>query len=144
MKISLWCVWAAAVAVLFSSCASTPQSRINRNPEAFAGLNADDQALVREGRLRIGMSPEAVALAIGRPHHIDQLVEAGKQPREIWLYTGTRPVYINTWAPPPPCGIYGRHYYGSWPQIAHIPYLRARLDFQGGALVRWEAPAGRP
>jgi len=132
----------AAVAALLSSCASTPESRIRQNPDVFAALDAADQELVRRGELRMGMSPEAVVLAVGRPSRVDQVVEVGTPPREIWLYAGTRPVYINTWAPPPMYGRCGRfHQPAAWPQVAYIPYLRARLDFQGRSLVRWEVPA---
>src|SRR6478752_3891563 len=81
----------AALAV--SSCApSTPEARIQKNPEKFAALGKKDQELVRQGRLAPGMSPDAVILAWGVP---DQRFVGSKsaKPTERWDYAGSQPVY---------------------------------------------------
>lgn len=55
-----------AVVLALAGCAS-PRARIEKNPEVFAALPADVQAAVREGRIDIGFSKDAVYLALGRP-----------------------------------------------------------------------------
>ena len=64
---------------------STPQARINRNPEVFAGLPAADQQLIREGKVVIGFTPEMVRLALGDPDRkLTRTDSAGTS--EVWRY----------------------------------------------------------
>ena len=82
----------SATALLLSSCASSsPQARIERNPQLYTQLSAKDRELVTQGVIREGMTRDAVFLAWGAP---DQTTVGRKSGREIeqWTYLGQRPV----------------------------------------------------
>lgn len=69
---------------LLTACAS-PQSRIDRNPDTFQSLSAEQQALVKQGKIAIGFSEAAVKLALGEPQRVIQRTdEKGKS--TIWRY----------------------------------------------------------
>ena len=87
MKIrTILSIAAAVCAVWLSGCATTPENRIQADPEAFAKLPADQQALVKKGQVGIGFSMDAVRLALGDPTHKTIRSDAtGKS--EVWHYT---------------------------------------------------------
>lgn len=105
---------AAALAVLIAGCA-TPESRIRESPQAFARLDAGQQALVRTGQIARGFDRDAVRLALGEPDRIVVETKASGQ-REIWHYLdyGSGPgsvvfdgfysLYANEGGPFPPTG----------------------------------------
>lgn len=143
MKILLFPLAVISLALL-ASCASTPDSRIARAPEVFQSLSPEDQALVREGRLRPGMTEDAVLLAMGRPSTILESVDKNTPTGRVWLYTGTRPVFVD---PGPFVPMHGPYRYRRWddptPVVAYTRFISARLDFIDGKLVRWQAPLRR-
>lgn len=97
----------ATSALIFSGC-STPETRISEHPEIFQTLSSRDQALVSQGKIREGMSQNAVWLAWGNP---DQKATGTVRGRyvETWIYNEY--VYAN--APYPyPYGPFG--YGGYW------------------------------
>ena len=78
---------------------STPDSRIAANPAAFAALNPQQQALVKAGQPGIGMSMDAVKLALGDPDRVTLRTDASgetqtwhyvtyESPDGMYLYTG--------------------------------------------------------
>ncbi len=73
-----------ALALLLSACA-TPQSRIERNPDSFQALTAEQQALVKAGKIAIGFSEAAVKLALGEPQRITKRT-TGKGDKLVWRY----------------------------------------------------------
>jgi hypothetical protein len=77
---------AAIVALLggLLSC-STPQRRAQQRAAAFNALSTEDQQQVLHGRIRPGLSQEAVYIAWGEP---DWIIEGGKggQTLEKWIY----------------------------------------------------------
>lgn len=77
---------AAAAAALFLSACSTPQSRIEANPGIVARLSAEDRALASAGRVREGMTRDAVFIAWGRPDRVYKGTRNGKS-LEAWIYT---------------------------------------------------------
>jgi hypothetical protein len=79
---------AVLLAALLSGC-STVESRIKSNPPLYASLSPADQALVRQGQIRVGMSKAAVFLAWGNPDRIRSGVRDA-HPFEAWIYTTTR------------------------------------------------------
>ena len=74
----------AASALALTSC-STTESRISDHPEIFNTLSPSDQALVQAGRIRPGMSQNAVWLAWGAA---DEKIAGAMRGRttETWVY----------------------------------------------------------
>ncbi|MEY2496582.1 MAG: hypothetical protein QOD12_138 [Verrucomicrobiota bacterium] len=103
----------AASAVILTSC-STTETRISDHPEIFQTLSPRDQELVKQGKIREGMSQDAVWIAWGSP---DQKATGTARGRavETWIYNDY--VYANAPYPYP----YGPFGYGGY--------------FGGGAVV---------
>lgn len=76
---------------VFSSCSSPLESRISRQPEVFARLDASTQAKVRQGHVEEGFSQEAVLLAWGKPSKVEVLSQSGPQ-IERWHYSRMKTV----------------------------------------------------
>ena len=87
----------AACALLLSGC-STVRSRIEENQAGFARLSQSDQALVTQGKIRGGMSQDAVFFAWGRPQQ-KAVGEIHGVPTETWVYliATTVPSYGYGW-----------------------------------------------
>lgn len=85
MKTSFFFLLAVAVTALVSGCA-TPDARIKRSPEIFARLPAEQQQLVKEGRVGIGFEADAVMLALGAPDRKWTRTDSTGV-SEIWSYT---------------------------------------------------------
>ncbi|MEO8614118.1 MAG: hypothetical protein ABI600_03175 [Luteolibacter sp.] len=135
---------ATAAALVLGACApSTPQARIERNPQKFASLSRRDQSLIQQGQIAHGMSLDAVALAWGPPSQRFQGFKE-QQSTERWDYAGSRPVYST--------GFYGSYGYGGYgpygrysplgyaggPEIAYIPYRLASVWFVDNRVDSWE------
>jgi hypothetical protein len=78
-------VFAGLALGLLAAC-STPDARIRRNQALFDSLPATEQALIREGKVGVGFTPEMVRLAVGDPDQRWVRTEAGGR-SEIWSYT---------------------------------------------------------
>jgi len=140
-----------AVASLFHfSCApSTPQTRIEQNPAAFAKLGKKHQELVSQGQITDGMNQEAVILAWGSP---DQRFQGSQNSKatERWDYVGSRPVYTNQfyggygYGSDGRCGRYGRRgysdfgYLGFGPEVTYVPYRVGSVWFRNNRVDSWE------
>jgi len=74
-----------SASALFLSGCSTTETRISEHPEIFRTLSAQDQALVSQGKIREGMSQNAVWLAWGAP---DQKAVGRARGRDVetWIY----------------------------------------------------------
>jgi hypothetical protein len=136
-------LFAAAGLILALGC-STPSSRIRENPQAFAALSPHDQALVQAGQVSIGMTMEAVKLAMGDPDRITTRTDGGGE-SQVWHYV----VYYDN-------GIYlysgyyhrgwrgGRGWGGGWGGPNYPYYLdypnrvahdRFRVEFRNGVVA---------
>ncbi len=74
--------------VLVTGCAtSNIESRKKERLSAFNTLPPEQQQLVNAGQIRIGMTEDAVYIAIGRP---DQIVQSqtGAGLQTTWIYMG--------------------------------------------------------
>jgi hypothetical protein len=93
----------AVSALVLASC-STTESRISGHPEIYQSLSPRDQALVSQGQIRDGMSPNAVFLAWGSP---DRKIVGNMRgrPTETWIY-----VHYTTYSYPYPYPYYGPGY----------------------------------
>jgi hypothetical protein len=100
----------SASAIVLTSC-STPETRISDHPEIFQTLSPRDQELVKAGKIREGMSQDAVWLAWGIPDQKATGVAHGKSV-ETWIYNEY--YYANSPYPYPygPFG-YGGYYGGN-------------------------------
>lgn len=134
------------VVVICSCVPSTPQARIEKNPEKFAALPASQQSQVQRGEIARGMSPDAVELAWGPPSRRLEGSQHGK-PMDRWDYTDTRPIYVNTFYGGygyGPYGAYGPYNnfgysgFGLGPEVAYIPYQVASVRFTDGRVDSWE------
>jgi len=79
-----------------AGCAS-PEARIKKNPELFAKLTPEQQALVKEGKVAVGFDEDMVKLAVGEPDRKWVRTDAGGT-SEVWSYTtwestGGAPLY---------------------------------------------------
>lgn len=72
------------IALLFFGC-STVETRINEHPDVYHSLSANQQQLVANGQIQVGMRPEAVYIAWGSP---DQRVQGAMRGAmtETWIY----------------------------------------------------------
>ena len=95
-----------ASAFVFSGC-STTETRISDHPEIFQTLSPRDQELVKAGKIREGMSQDAVWIAWGTPDQKATGVARGKAV-ETWIYNDY--YYANSPYPYP----YGPFGYGGY------------------------------
>ncbi|HCN27554.1 MAG TPA: hypothetical protein DIT64_01955 [Verrucomicrobiales bacterium] len=135
-------------ALIFTQCASPVQKRIQRNPEIYARLSETDKLLVQQGRLREGMTREAVFLSWGRPDQVASGSQRGAQ-TERWTYLGAQPVYTDTWNMGWGWGGrgWGRGwgYGGMWDpfwggygsMVTYVPYKAASVSFRGGRVTEF-------
>jgi hypothetical protein len=92
----------SASALILPGC-STTETRISDHPEIFQTLSPRDQELVKVGKIREGMSQNAVWVAWGTPDQKATGVANGR-PVETWIYNE----YTCANAPYPyPFGPYG-------------------------------------
>jgi hypothetical protein len=75
----------AGLAVLFLAGCATIETRISEHPEIYNQLSPRDQALVRQGQIREGMTMEAVWVAWGSPEQKGFGRWHGRS-TETWIY----------------------------------------------------------
>lgn len=128
----------ALLALLLAACASTPTSRIEKDPAGFARLTPEQQEKVRAGQVAIGFDASATRLALGEPDRILQKITAAGD-SETWLY-----VDVYTY-PSGPC--YGAFFRYGLPSYCFAGYYgppaqetkeRMRVGFEAGKVVSIE------
>lgn len=131
-------IFLLAGSAILASCASTPESRIEKNPAAYAALSSSQKDLVVQGKIVEGMPKNGVYLAWGSPSAIYEGGSGGKSV-ERWRYNGYQPVYSNTI-----CVGYGPGYgypgrYAPYaPTVNYIPYTRAEVQFSNDRVSKWQ------
>ena len=130
----------ALLAILFASCSSsTPQGRIESDPARYGQLSSQDKRMVEQGKIRVGMTQDAVYLAWGKPHAVSKGGSSGGS-TERWTYTGQTPVWSNQFNVGYGGGFghcYGPYYdYG--PTITYVPYTAGTVHFRNGRVSKWE------
>ncbi len=125
--------------VLLAGCA-TPETRIAKNPEAFARLTPEQQQLIKEGKVGIGFDQTMVRLAIGDPDRVRIRTDHNGQ-SEIWSYVtyeGDDGLLLYR-------GYYHRYFYGYgpvYPYYLAYPGRRVhehfRVVFRDGKVVAVE------
>jgi hypothetical protein len=116
--------------LLFTGCAttSTIQSREQERAAAYAAFPQNIKALVNEGRIAAGMTPDAVYIAWGPP---GQVLESGNQYGEFtsWIYQGAFLEETRYWI--------GRRF--PHPTYDYEPrtYISAEIVFANGVVQSW-------
>lgn len=131
----------AACSVL-AGCVAPIESRIRKNPDAFAQLSAKDQEAVRAGKIREGMDKSAVVIAWGEPERVSEGRKNGRK-YERWHYVQLDAVITQPYGAP--YGYYGpRHYddslYTARPVVNYIPREAAFVEFIDGRVTGWALP----
>jgi len=130
------------VGMLCSSCSSTPQTRIERNPELFRSLSPTHQDMVSKGQIDLGMSKPAVYLAMGNPDNKTSGVQHGKS-FERWYYNVMIPVYRHDLSPYYGYGYGRRGYHGGYyglgysPSVHYVTKRGASVEFRNDAVIGW-------
>lgn len=114
---------ALAALTLLAAC-STPAARIKRNQALFDSLPPAEQALIREGKVGVGFTPDMVLLAVGDPDQRWTRTDAQGR-SEIWSYT----TYDGVGGGPLYRGYYHRYHDG-------YPFFNDNLYYQGSARPR--------
>ncbi len=133
-----------AAALGFASCQSpTPATRIQENPALYEALPAKDKALVMQGQIREGMSPQAVYLAWGQPDSQPFVGQDKGKRLTRWVYSTLEPVFIDRpycgWHH---CGPYGGYWCGGGIDTAYVRRPSAYVLFENDKVVSWEAQQG--
>ncbi|MCX6866498.1 MAG: hypothetical protein NTV46_09825 [Verrucomicrobia bacterium] len=137
-----------SLGLMLASCVpSTPQTRIQQEPRKFANLSARHKALVQQGQITRGMTPDAVYLAWNAPSRSFQGSKDGNM-TERWDYASSYPVQVTNFY-----GSYGYGYggyghhghhrysgvgFGIGPEIAYVPYRIASVWFVNNRVDAWE------
>jgi hypothetical protein len=152
MKYTNFCLLGAAATFWLAAC-TTPQSRIDAQPQVFASLTPAQQALVKSGQVGLGFSMDAVKLALGDPDHVTLRTDASGQV-QIWHYV----TYESSGGVILYAGYYHRRGFawGGWGGEEGYPYYldypdrhvhdRFQIVFRAGKVVSIEqdAPLGAP
>jgi hypothetical protein len=112
----------AVLAILGSAC-SSPSKRIEDNPELFARLPPEQQALIREGRVGLGFNEDAVKLALGDPDRVSQRTDE-QGISTVWRYVE----YETDAGAPLYTGYYHRYYAPLYAPFTAYPYY---ADYPG-------------
>ena len=116
----------ALLAFLLVGCAtSTVATRKQERAAAYAALPAEAQTLVDEGRIKVGMSPDAVYIAWGAPSEVLES-ESAQGHVTIWVYHGQ---WVEEY----------RYWIGRRLETDFYPrgYVRAEIVFQNGVVASW-------
>jgi len=130
--------------LLLVGCAtSTIETRKQERHGAYSELPAEQKAAVDTGKIKVGMSMDAVYIAWGKPADI-LTSESSKGTLVTWLYRGTYLQEYRYWTHQG--YYYGRGYYSA-PYLAHDyypqSYVSAEVIFEGGAVKEWRNLSSR-
>ena len=126
------------IAAFFTGCAtSTVEKRKQERYGAYSALAPEQRELVDQGRVKVGMSPDAVYIALGKPAEIlQQETQAGATTH--WLYHGSSLREYRYWTYR---GVRVGNRYYSEPYMAQDyylqPYVRSEIIFQDGVVREW-------
>lgn len=116
----------AVLGCLLAACAtSTVLTRKQERAAAYAALSAEDKALVDDGKIRVGMVPDAVYIAWGPPAEVLESQNAEGH-MTVWVYHGQ---WVEEY----------RYWIGRRLESDYYPrsYVRAEIVFQNGVVSSW-------
>jgi hypothetical protein len=144
---------AVSGAAWLAGCNATPDARIRDNPEVFAQLTPQEQAMVKAGQVGLGFSADAVKLALGTPDRVTLRTD-DKGQLQIWHYVET--VYYDgafLYGGPYWGGWGGRHWggwgggwgrgWGPYPVGPVSTYDHFRVEFRNGKVVAFNQEVGQ-
>lgn len=114
--------------VLLAGCAtSSIESRRRERATGYAALSPEFKALVDQGQIRRGMTPDAVYIAWGKPAQILQQ-EDQRGHVTFWLYHGGWMEENRYWTR-----------YSRYPVTDYEPrtYVSAEITFMDGVVASW-------
>jgi hypothetical protein len=116
----------ALFCLALTGCATaTVETRKKEQASVYASLPPEQKALVDQGKIQVGMAPEAVSLAWGPPSDVLES-ETAQGHNTIWVYYGQ-------WAEET------RYWIGRRLESDYAPrsYVRAEIVFQNGVVASW-------
>jgi len=80
-----FCILSIAWALIAAGCVSTPQSRVEAQPERFNSYSTEAQELILQGKIDIGFDEDMVFMAAGVPDKKARRTSE-KGITEVWTY----------------------------------------------------------
>ena len=125
---------------LWSGCAtSTVESRRQERSLGYSSLSPELRALVDQGRIKVGMTMDAVYVAWGKPSQI-LTGESSKGSTTTWLYHGSQLEEHRYWSYR---GVRAGDRWYSQPYLEHEyyprSYVRAEIVFEEGLVKEWRS-----
>lgn len=130
-----------ALSLLVAGCAtpSTIESRRSERLSVYSSLAPDEQRLVDEGQIKMGMSSDAVYIAWGPPSEVLQSESAPQGRITTWRYYGSWMQESRYWAYRETSrggnDLYLERYLVS--DYQPRDYVRAEINFQDGRVLSW-------
>lgn len=85
-------LWLVVAALGMAGCASTPETRVEKNAATVAAWPADVQAQVRAGKVAIGFTAEQVRVAVGEPDRVATRTDTAGA-HDVWVYLDHGPKF---------------------------------------------------
>lgn len=132
-------------AVFLFGCAtpSTVDSRKQERYGAYSQLTDEQRQLVDQGRIKVGMSQDAVYIALGKANEVLQQ-ETQQGATAHWLYYANQLREYHYWSYR---GFHGRGRYYSEPYYGTDyyvqPYVKMEVIFQDGLVKEWRTLPAR-
>ena len=137
------------LATFLCGCATTIEDRRKERLAAYSALPSETQALVDQGKIKVGMPKDAVYIAWGKPDQIVQS-ESDQGHSETWLYHGSTLRPYHYWS-------YGFHGYAPYRHghyYSPIPYLEtdwypqyyvsSEVQFENDRVKHWRSLPSPP
>ena len=139
MKTANWILLIAACSLGGGCATSTVEKRKQERSAIYSALPEEQRATVDQGKIKVGMSTDAVYIAWGRPSQILS-GESGHGATTTWLYHGTHLVEYRHWAFRSYCWG-GRFYSSPYLDYDYYPrsYVRAQVVFENGVVKEWKS-----
>lgn len=128
-----------------ASSAKDPRNiakRIKERSALFQTLSAEDQALINQGQIKVGMTPDEVYLAWGSAaQELKSEDITGRT--DVWLYQDTASDEYVYWNYREVRRQDGTSFFDRYPETTYNfhDYVSAELTFRGGKLASWRTLA---
>jgi hypothetical protein len=125
--------------VLTGCATSTVESRKQERFGAYSSLSPEIKSQVDQGKIKVGMSMDAVYIAWGKPSQILS-GESSSGSTVTWLYQGTYLEEYRYWNSRP--SYHGNHCYPeTYLERDYYPhsYVRAEVVFENGVVKEWRS-----